>query len=266
MSDVIGTSYNGIISISIELLMTGHDLYVNKNDYTPAKINAKESSYFQRDSYVLDQPVDLCWTSKRGFRVGVVFTGQCKNAPVMNSFPLHANAFIAYFDLDKIGEALHQVEAVNSRDIIKDVMTKPNAFSYWLYWPQYPLTSAAVKVSNATIYPVDFLPYDLIKKERVHSFESGNTPGSFMTQNPLLPVVKLLGSLTSKTTGERVYRFSVTLKDVTEKYHVMAYEGDYYLLDYAYDSVPCDNPMREPILAACCNKLPSLGLKQQQRG
>lgn len=62
-----------IVDTAIDMLMTGCDLFVNKNDFTPEKVNAKESSNFVRNDTLMNQRVDLSWTSKRGFRLGVIF-------------------------------------------------------------------------------------------------------------------------------------------------------------------------------------------------
>jgi len=259
MSDEKGTDWTGIVDLSVEMLMTGHDLYVNKNDYAPARINARTISCFERNAVLLDQHVDLCWTSKRGFRVGVVFTGLSRNVLIQESFPGQANTFIARFDLDSINKVIQNALHDDYRLAVKSVMSEPNAFSSWLYWPAYPLTSATKLFCEEQDKVSDFSHHAY--EQWVHSYGYG---GGYQTKqlasepSAPVPTVRLHGYKTSKTTGERVYRFSVTVNKVTEQYHIVAYEGEYYLLDYAYDSVPYDHPLREKILAACRIKLPTL--------
>lgn len=230
------------------MLMTGESLYVVKNDYTPAKINAREGHSFIRDSMLLEQPLNLSWTSKKGFSMGVVLFGEEGQMKLKESFDTPGNTFIAALDFKGIRHSIEQAGSIVS---LRELLTKPNPFSSWLCWPQYP--NHTVSTSNHDLHALN------AAYEQWFQFQGSESSSGFNASPQCCELaVKAVyrGSQRFKSTSELVYRFDVTSQGMCTQYHLIAYESDYYLLDYVYDSVPFDIPLRLEILEACRLKLP----------
>lgn len=248
--------YSGaqIIDMAVTMLVEGVSFFVRKNDFTPSKINAKQGGYFSRNEFLADQLVHLCWTSSKGFRIGVVFYGDEDGFPLSETFSTDINTYIASFNLSGLVAALRKTgEADLSQNTLAQVLVEPNDFSSWLFWPQYPSISYSPQTDiSETHYLND--AYEQWFQQYAHSTKAMHQP---LSDNVHTIKVKYLGTQTTKNTNELIYRFSVQNFGKSAHYHLIAYDAEFYLLDYVYDSVPLDMPMHDEILAACKAKISS---------
>ncbi|MBJ9973122.1 hypothetical protein I8254_19185 [Providencia rettgeri] len=239
-----------VIDTAFDLLMSDRDLFVVKNDFTPNKINAKQSDNFQKNCSLLEQPVDLCWTSRKGFSVGVVFYGPDRDMPIRDSFPTSSgtNTFIARFNLSGIHAQIAKAGQTLSVESIQKALTEQNTFSSWLFWPQYP------HVQNIPIMHDDYgSAYELWMQL---SDSSGGYVG-FPDREAVGGVRAVYkGSNRTKNTGEVIYRFLVIFGGKSDNYHLIEYDGELYLLDYMYDTVPLTHENYTEIHASCSKAMP----------
>lgn len=240
-----------IVDTAIEMLMTGCDLFVNKNDFTPGKVNAKESSNFVRSDILMNQQVDLSWTSKKGFRLGVVFYGAERAVTLSEISQSDANTFIAQFDLAGIYSTIANNQKNIEPDSIRAVLSTKNDFSAWLLWPQFPSKYFQPKPlvmdagEMAAAYEQWYQHSEPVWHEALVEQSSLNT---------IRAAYK--GCKRSNSNDEMFYRFCVAHEGKKEIYHLIRYDERLYLLDYTYDSVPLDHPLHKAILDACKLRMP----------
>lgn len=240
-----------IINTAIEMLITGCDLFVNKNDFTPGKVNAKESNNFLRNDTIMGQTVDLSWISKKGFRLGVIFYGAGRNIKISKNFHPDTNTFIAKFDIAGVHASITNNNKNIEPDTIREVLCVKNDFSAWLYWPQFPSKNHQQK---PPLMSADELAvaYDQWCQSSESAWE-----GMLVDQSSLSPVrATYKGCKRSKSSGELVYRFHVVHEGKEDIYHLISYDSRLYLLDYTYDSVPLSHPKHSEISDACARVLP----------
>ena len=240
-----------IVDTAIDMLMTGCDLFVNKNDFTPEKVNAKESSNFVRNDTLMNQRVDLSWTSKRGFRLGVIFFGAGRAVQLSEMSRSHTNTYIAQFDLTGIYSTIANRQKQIEPDTIQAVLSTKNDFSTWLFWPQYPLK---VRQQNPPAMDANEMA---AAYEQWYQYSEPAWYESLVEQSPLNGIRAVYkGSKRNKSGDELFYRFIVTHEGKEEAYHLIHYDNRFYLLDYTYDSVPLNHPLHKPILDACKLRMP----------
>ena len=245
-----------VIDTALDLLMSDRDLFVVKNDFTPSKINAKQSANFQKNGSLLEQSVDLCWTSRKGFSIGVVFYGPDRDMPIRDSFSSSAgtNTFIARFNLSGLHTQIEKAGQMLSVESIEKALTEQNTFSSWLFWPQYP------HEQNIPIMHDDYgTAYELWMQQSESSGGYSGFPDRG-SEGGVRAVYK--GCNRTKNTGEMVYRFLVTIGEKSENYHLIEYEGDLYLLDYLYDTVPLTYEGYAEIHASCSKSMPRKNSRQ----
>ncbi|HCL5581118.1 TPA: hypothetical protein N2N40_002546 [Citrobacter freundii] len=240
-----------IVDTAIEMLMAGYDLFVNKNDFTPGKVNAKESSNFVRNDTLMNQQVDLSWTSKKGFRLGIVFYGAERGVRLSEITQSDTNTFIAQFDLAGIYSTIANGRKNIEPDAIRVVLSTKNDFSAWLFWPQFP---------SKYLHPT---PPVMDADELAAAYEqwyqhSETSWHEALVEQSSLSAIRAVykGCKRSKSSDEMFYRFCVAHEGKKETYHLIRYDERLYLLDYTYDSVPLDHPLHKAILDACKLRMP----------
>lgn len=240
-----------VVDTAIEMLMTGCDLFVNKNDFTPGKVNAKESRNFVRNDILMGQQVALSWISKKGFRLGVVFYGSKRGVTLSEISTSETNIFIAQFDLDGIYSTIVSGQKTIEPDTIRAFLSTKNDFSTWLIWPQFPSKYLQPKPS---VMEADELSA-AYEQWYQHSKPAW---GEMLVEQPSLSAIRATykGCKRSKSSNELFYRFSVAHEGKNETYHLIGYDDRLYLLDYTYDSVPLNHPMHKVILDACKARMP----------
>lgn len=250
-SDNAGEKFKTIIDTATCMLMNGEDLFVNKNDFTPPKINARESHNFTQDGILVGQQVDLHWLSKRGFNIGVVFFGAGREITISESFSLDTKTFIAQFDLFEIYSILFSSHNTSENNIIK-ILSEKNNFSSWLFWPQYP--SAFIYQQQPDSYMQDLTStYEQWFQRSEPCWDFKGQQREYDTD-----VVRATykGCNRTKKTDESIYRFSVSYHSKSESYHLVSFDNKWFLLDYIYDAVPVTNSMYHKIIEACIAKMP----------
>ncbi|PHM72348.1 hypothetical protein [Xenorhabdus sp. KJ12.1] len=250
-SDIDDKNLKVVLDTAIGMLMAGEDLFVNRNDYTPPKINARESSNFSSDDVLLEQPVDLSWISKKGFRVGVIFYGSGRIIKMVESFPLDTNTFIARFDLAGIYKSITSIQGIVEPDNIRAVLSAKNSFSSWLFWPNFPAKYVQPFIQETQELVETYYGQQIQQSEPTWGETIIPSKSETIAVNATYK-----GCKRSKNTGDIFYRFSVTYDGKTERYHLIYYDNELYLFDYIYDSVPVNNPMYKNVLIACKSKIP----------
>lgn len=240
-----------IVDTAIDMLMTGCDLFVNKNAFTPGKVNAKESSSFVRNDTLMNQQVDLSWTSKKGFRLGVVFYGAERDVTLSEISQPNTNTFIAQFDLAGIYSTIGSNQKMIEPDVIQAVLSTKNDFSTWLLWPQFPLKNIQ---TNPPAMDVGEMA---AAYEQWYQHSEPAWHGSLVEQSSLNGIRAVYkGCKRNKSGDELFYRFIVAHEGKKETYHLIRFDDCLYLLDYTYDSVPLNHPLHKPILDACKIRMP----------
>ncbi|MBQ0600866.1 hypothetical protein J7S78_13795 [Klebsiella oxytoca] len=240
-----------VVDTAIEMLMTGCDLFVNKNDFTPEKVNAKESRNFIRNDILMGQRVALSWTSKKGFRLGVVFYGSQRGDTLSETFKSDTNTFIAQFDLDGIYSTIANSQKAITPDTIREVLSTKNDFSAWLLWPQFP---SIYLQSKPPVMDADELA---AAYEQWYQHSEPVWDEMLLEQSSLSAIrATYKGCKQNKSGDELFYRFSVAHEGKKETYHLIRYDDRLYLLDYTYDSVPLNHPLHKAILDACKLRMP----------
>ncbi|WP_275369095.1 hypothetical protein, partial [Klebsiella pneumoniae] len=56
------------------------------------QINAKQSTNFKKNSNLLEEPVYLRWTSRKGFLIGVVLSGPASDMPIIDNFSTNSES------------------------------------------------------------------------------------------------------------------------------------------------------------------------------
>ena len=257
LADVVNDSdIRVVIDTVIKMLISGSNIFVTKNDFTPEKINAREGHSFKKNECLFEQPVDLCWTSRKGFTMGVVFYGAGRDIEVCDSFSSGNMTFIAKFELSEIFSHLCKHGMKATPENISQVFSETNTFSSWLLWPQYPLVSnqipAQMPEDEADMQSLT-RAYEQWFQRDIPSWDNHIEQGTSSSQS-ITAVYK--GCKQSQNTGELVYRFSVKIDGKSEHYHLISYEHELFLLDYMYDSVPLDTPKHNEIFAACQARMP----------
>lgn len=254
MSDSKDHINSSAADILIEQLLSGHDLYVKKNDYTPSKINARQGKDFTRNASINGQHTDLCWLSSKGFRLGIIFTGAGFNSDDCAVVPkTREQVYIARFNIDRVTELITGSGSESYSETIRELLSGPNDFAEWHFWPQYPADTYEQQ-SNAD--PSEEQEIQYLNTAYEQWFQQYDVSTSYEPETPVNAIYR--GSQRMKTTGEPIYRFSVTINGKSDNYHLVEYESEFYLLDYVYDSVSLNEPMREEILAVCKKKLPRI--------